>query len=309
MEPSALPDRLPPTGFTAEQARIAGVTRARSRAKDLLAPYTGTRVVRDATFRLRERCGLVLRLVRPDAFVCGPTAAVLHGMPLPDEMAGSVDSRVDVAVPPNCRAPRIRGIRGRVLAADVDDVDRRHGFRATTPERTWCDLAAELRLPALVAAGDHLISRDRPVTTPERLAAQVTRSRGRRGHRKLVAAMPLLSDAAESPKESETRVLVVTAGLPTPEVNVDVFDERGRFVARVDLLIREFRVVIEYEGDHHRTEKAQWRSDLARVGELESLGYVVIRVTAADLTSPAGLIARIERHLRRRGWQSASSGQ
>jgi hypothetical protein len=257
-------------------------------------------VVRTAPFGLVERSALVLSLLRPDAFVCGPTAAALHGMPLLGSAVAGVE-HVDIAVPPTCRAPRIRGVRGRALSVRPDEIDRRHGVRATTPERTWCDLASEFGLVALVAAGDHLIHRRYPLTTLAALAEHVDRTTGRRGHRNLVAALPLLSDAAESPKESQLRVLVVQAGLPVPEVNVEIFDEGGRFIARVDLLLRESRIILEYEGDHHRVDRAQWQRDIARVGELESLGFVVIRVTAGDLASPASLLARVERHLRRRG--------
>lgn len=309
MHPRPLPSNLPPSGFSTAQAARAGVTRARTRAADLDTPYARTRVVRSAPFGIVERSALVLSLIRPGAFVCGPTAAALHGIPLPSVSRAAVERRLDVAVPPTCRAPRIRGVRGRALTVRFDEIDLRHGVPATTPERTWCDLASELGLAALVAAGDHLLYRRDPLTTVAVLAEHVERSAGRRGHRRLVAALPLLSDAAESPKESELRVLVVQAGLPAPEVNVDIFNERGRFVARVDLLLRDARIVLEYEGDHHRVDRAQWQRDLARVGDLESLGYAVIRVTAADLASPSSLIARIERHLRRNGASGHASRQ
>jgi len=38
-----------------------------------------------------------------------------------------------------------------------------------------------------------------------------------------------------SPRESQVRCLLVDAGLPEPEPNVDVFDDHGRFIGCVDL--------------------------------------------------------------------------
>ncbi|MGL1521349.1 hypothetical protein ACSTIE_23430, partial [Vibrio parahaemolyticus] len=72
-------------------------------------------------------------------------------------------------------------------------------------------------------------------------------------------ALDLAVDGSESPKESALRVLLVMAGLPTPECNVEIFDG-SRFVARVDLLYRAARLVIEYDGDYHR-DPQQWSRD------------------------------------------------
>jgi very-short-patch-repair endonuclease len=87
------------------------------------------------------------------------------------------------------------------------------------------------------------------------------------------------------------------------EGNVEVFDGRGRFVARVDLLFRAYGEVLEYHGDHHRTDLRQWRHDRTREAELESLGLHVMEVTNADLATPRLLVARIARNLQRRGWR------
>ena len=78
---------------------------------------------------------------------------------------------------------------------------------------------------------------------------------------------------------------------PRPEVNVDITD-RGRFVARVDMLFREERLVVEYQGDYHR-DPEQWRRDEMRRAELESLGYRVTYVTAADLRDPEQLVPHL----------------
>jgi hypothetical protein len=146
------------------------------------------------------------------------------------------------------------------------DVTGRRGIRLTTPARTWCDLAPLLALGELVAAGDYLIFHERPIVSRADLAAAAEGHPGRRLRGKLQHALSLLSDRAESPKESILRVIVVTHGFPTPLVNVSIYDERGRFVARVDLLFEEYREIFEYQGDHHRTDIRQWRRDISRKG-------------------------------------------
>ncbi|HZW42285.1 MAG TPA: hypothetical protein VFE99_08270, partial [Agromyces sp.] len=74
-------------------------------------------------------------------------------------------------------------------------------------------------------------------------------------------------------------------------------------IARVDLLFQKYGEVVEYQGDHHRTDVVQWRRDRTRESELESHGLHVTEVTAADLARPRALVERVARNLRRQGWQ------
>jgi hypothetical protein len=134
------------------------------------------------------------------------------------------------------------------------------------------------------------------------LEAAVAAHPGRRWRSKLRRALELLDDHSESPKESELRVIVVTHGPPTPAANVELFDEQGRFVARVDLLFEDYRETLEYLGDGHRTDVRQWRKDQTRRADVESLGYHQTDVVADDLENVTALVRRIARNLRRRGW-------
>lgn len=65
----------------------------------------------------------------------------------------------------------------------------------------------------------------------------------------------------------------------------------------MDLAYEDQRIAVEYEGDHHRTDRAQWHKDVHRQGRLEDLGWRVIRVTASDLATPATLLTRVRRAL------------
>jgi hypothetical protein len=84
---------------------------------------------------------------------------------------------------------------------------------------------------------------------------------------------------------------MVLAGLPEPRCNITLGTE-DRPIGRVDLLLEAYRVILEYEGDHHRTDKWQWNVDISRVEEFTAEGYRVLRVTAAHLQQPRALLKR-----------------
>jgi len=147
----------------------------------------------------------------------------------------------------------------------------------------------------MVAVTDFLIARRRPLCTVDELAAQHAAAPRYPGARGRARALELCSTASESPRESELRTALVLAGLPMPECNVDIFDGR-RFVARVDILYRAQKLVVEYYGDHHR-DPNQWSADEIRRAELESLGYRVTVVTRRDFDDLPALAARVRRLL------------
>ncbi|WP_367147104.1 DUF559 domain-containing protein [Microbacterium proteolyticum] len=161
--------------------------------------------------------------------------------------------------------------------------------------RTWAELAELLDVGPLTAISDRLLACRDPLATRADLERMHRRFLGGRGSRRRRLAVDFADDRAESPRESELRVLLIQAGLPVPESNVEIFDGH-RFVARVDLLYRGARLVIEYDGDYHRDPR-QWSRDQSRRAELESLGYRVSVVTARDFDAPEALLMRIRRLL------------
>lgn len=302
-----LPESLPTTGFTITAARLAGVRPHRLDAADLKRPHWGVRVPMSGPGEFTHRCLALASALPADAFFSGVTAAALLGIPVPMRFAPAASPLLEVSVANPARAIRRPGVRGRKLQVRESDVDAWRVLRLTTPARTWCDLAPFMTLGELVAAGDFLIFHERPIVTQEELAAAAANHPGRRWRRKLRRALTLLSCFSESPKESELRVVVVTHGLPEPLVNVSIHTEGGRFVARVDLLFEDYGEILEYQGDHHRSDVRQWRRDRIRESELESMSYHVTEVVADDLADPAKLVRRIERNLRRRGWTGHAS--
>lgn len=235
----------------------------------------------------------------PDAFFSHGTAALLLGLPVPARLARLRPLHVGFVAP--ARALVARGISGHSISVGPDDLVDQGPLRLTGPARTWLDLARLLTLGELVAVGDHLLRRESPLVTAGELADAVEKYPSRSGIKRARTALPLLRARSESPRESVLRVIIVLAGLPEPECNYNIFDDAGRFLARGDLVYPEYKLLLEYQGDHHRTDRAQWRSDIRRVGRLEDNGWQVLQFTDDDLHDPAALVERIARRLRSRG--------
>jgi hypothetical protein len=95
---------------------------------------------------------------------------------------------------------------------------------------------------------------------------------------------------AESVGESRGRVKIAAAGLPAPELQVEMCDDFGLVVARVDFLFRAMRTIGEFDGRiKYRLagagsdlEEVLWR-EKRREDALRALGYEVVRFTWADL--------------------------
>jgi very-short-patch-repair endonuclease len=70
----------------------------------------------------------------------------------------------------------------------------------------------------------------------------------------------------------------------------------------------EFKVAVEYEGDHHRTSKKQWNRDIEKQRAYEAAGWVIVRLTSENLygrgISPRALVTRA---LRAAGWTPAGA--
>ncbi len=208
---------------------------------------------------------------------------------------------VHVSVVRPQRAPRNVGVVGHHLIARPRLVRLLDGLPVAEAAETWRQLARVLELDDLVAAGDWLLGKQVPDADRVRarlvdLAADPHRPH----HRRLTRAASLTRCGVRSAQETRLRLLLLRGGLPEPEVNADVLDERGDFLAECDLVFREQRVVVEYEGDGHR-ERRQFRKDVHRYERLQDLGWRVVRVTADDLEQrPAETVARIRKALAHR---------
>lgn len=292
------PRPLPPSArlpLTVRRARVAGLPAGRLRRADLEAPLRGVRWRRGTPRTPRNLAIAAAPLIPEGAVFSHQTAAILYGIPLPARFERSEDLHVTTPAP--ARAKQARGFAGHSRRLDPRERRVVSGVPVTSPARTWCDLAAILGTADLVAAGDHLLhDRERPAlaTRSELADALDGLPRGTVGVRRLREALPLLDGGSDSRRESLLRYELVTVGITWLQVNPTVHDRRGRRIGRVDLVDELRRTAIEYEGDQHRTDPAQWRRDVERHRRLMADGWLLIRVTASDdLRVMARDIARI----------------
>ena len=87
---------------------------------------------------------------------------------------------------------------------------------------------------------------------------------GRRGIARAREAVGLFDAGAQSPKESWSRVVLIRAGLPRPQTQIPVSNEFGQVIAYLDMGWEHVKVAVEYDGEQHRNDRAQYRWDLRR---------------------------------------------
>ncbi|MDT0158248.1 DUF559 domain-containing protein [Microbacterium sp. ARD32] len=296
----ALPAHLGQS-FTLQQASAAGVGRWRRDTVDLHRPFRGIRST-SAPQTFAETIACHRPGLKADQLYVGRTAVRLWGMPHPK--AWSPKEPVEIAVPPDRTPPRTAGVKGRRVAAHRFTTCRVDGSPVVDPITALFSCAQELAVDEAVILLDALMTSasnypdlqpGRPIVSAADVEERLAIWRSFPGHRTIRAALSRARPGVESPKESETRMLLVSSGLPEPVVQYEVRD-RQRVIARVDLAYPELRIAIEYEGDGHRSSKDQWRRDIQRQRELEDRGWIVIRLTQQDLGAGSrALLSRIRR--------------
>lgn len=296
MKRSPLPEELRGRAFVADEARNAGVPSRRLRAKDLARPYAGVRAPEampiDSTV---QRCLAYLPRLTGAQFFCGLTAAELWGFPLP-RRSGNLLLHVGAIAP--AREPRTPGVIGHRLSLTWDDLTMRGSLPVPHPAEVWAQLGSALGLDELIVAADHVLHAH--LADDDAIRAAIDRVR-RRGAVDLREAIAQARAGAESPKETETRLVLVRGGLPEPELNWELRDASGRLLARLDMAYPRHRVAVEYDGRQH-AERGQFERDADRWADIEANGWILIRVLAHHLAAPALVVTRTRRALLARGW-------
>ncbi|MBC7550908.1 MAG: hypothetical protein H7269_08440 [Cellulomonas sp.] len=164
------------------------------------------------------------------------------------------------------------------------------GVAVVHPAVAVVQAAAVAGVKAGVAAADAALAAGRVTKKDLEVALRIGRiGPGRADARTTV---DLADGLSESPGESWARVLFVSLGLPTPELQVEITDERGRLVGRVDFLFRAQRTIVEFDG-LVKYGGAQGRQALIaekrREDSLRALGYQMVRLTWRDLYDPPRL--------------------
>ncbi|KUI06988.1 hypothetical protein AU192_09535 [Mycobacterium lehmannii] len=223
---------------------------------------------------------------RGKAVLVGHSAAAMHGARwIPDDLPA------ELAHPNQPSPPGIVIHRG-VLAHD--EICLRGSIDCTTPARTAYDIGRRvpgdlgiMRIDALLNATGCTVAEVQGIAN---------RYPGARGIRELRATMDLVDGGAESPKETELRLLLVRDGLPRPATQIRVGNRR------IDMGWCQWKVGVEYDGVQHWTSPDIHAGDIERLEFLAAQGWLIVRVSARHLRCQrAEIVRRVREALRSRG--------
>jgi hypothetical protein len=219
---------------------------------------------------------------------CMGTAAALYGFDIDNT------SRVHILDP----GVRMRPSRSLMVHQRIGAPLRRvEGRLATAPAWTVIEVARALRRPRALAILDAALHVG--ACTAAELRATIAQQKGRRGIVKVRELIGCADGRAESPMESEARLVFLDARLPIPELQYAIVDRYGR-VWRVDFAWPEAFLVAEYDSIEWHVGRERMLHDRLKTARLQECGFTTIPMTVDDIRrDPIGLTDRVNYHLQR----------
>lgn len=268
-------------------ARLAHVGNRRTfGAHDWWVPHRGVRLPAGARAP-RDLIDAALAAAPSSAVVSGLSAAVLWDVPIPMRL---LSHPVELTMPPGGFHIARPGVRCRRRLLHPDHVTTHQGRRVISTVRLVIDVGEHLAVPDIVAVADDLLRRHLVDRAP--LVHWAHRLRRRQGIRAVREALEYMDPRSESPRESAMRYHLWRHGYTDLQPNVDIHDSRGRFIARGDLVDRQRRIVVEYDGDHHLSRAGQ-SIDASRRLALTAAGWFHVTIVSEDVSRPARLLAKV----------------
>lgn len=284
MTPIKLPDRP----FTWAQAKELGIPRryldacvAERRAIRL---FQGVYVCSDVELTDMVRAQAAALVTSPFAVLCDRTAAWVHGV---DTL-----EYYELEIPPPLETYVLRGhsrVTRKGCAGGERDLLPRdicviEGVRVTTKLRTAMDLGCKLQRRDGLGVLDRFLKQG---VSRGQMEAEEPRYAGRRGVVQLRQLIPMADPRAESPGESWTRLEILDAGIPAPDLQHWIYIN-GIPTYRLDLPWPKSKVCVEYDGEEfHRKTEEQREHDRKRRKWLREHGWTVIVVTKDSFTNEA----------------------
>ena len=194
--------------------------------------------------------------------------------------------------------------RGALLA---DDVVIRNGIPVSTATRTCVEITTVTDVERALVVVNGMLHAE--ATTVEELAVWAQAARHWPHSLTTDLVLRLCDRRIESAGETRFFYLCWRQHLPHPTPQVNVYDEQGRLVARVDFLWEDFGVFVEFDGrekyEKFRRPGETLEQFLMREKKREELicqltGWVCIRVSWSDLSAPDLLGRRIRKILESR---------
>jgi hypothetical protein len=278
--------------FVGTEALRAGSLTARELRRSCIRVYRNVYLRRGVELNAESRALAAWLWSGKQAVVAGNSAAALLGAKWVDAQAAA-----ELVFGRKRPPPLIVTRNETLLSGEVVTVN---GIPVTSPSRTAFDLGRRPGLQTAVIRIDAL-ARATGVMVDD-VNALLDVHHGARGVKQLKRVLTLVDAGAESPQETRTRLLVIAAGLPRPHTQIEVLNDWGRVLARIDMGWPEVKVGIEYDGSQHWTDSRVRTNDIDRTAELQRRGWILIRVSADLLRyRPDVVISRVRDALHSRG--------
>lgn len=257
--------------FTTAEAMQLGMTpsalKHAVRSGTLLSPRRGTYLRADAA---PELAAVAAHKVIVKSVISVGSAVLLYGLPL----LGVEPAEPVLTLPPGLGGdhPGVQVYRARLRRRDVV---RLGDALVTSVARTCIDFARHEPLDHAVAVIDAALHRR--LTTRAELEDVLRFCWNWPGIRRAQHAVALADGRAESPLESISRLVIARLGLPAPEPQTWIYDERGVLVGRSDFYWDELGVIGEADGRLKYREDDAFPKEKVRQEEFEDLNLVVVR--------------------------------
>lgn len=231
------------------------------------------------------RAATALLWAGEETVLTGHTSAWLHGCTAADQGTIHVLSSYDR------RARKRPGIAFHNGSLDKVDIGTVHGLRVVglpfAIAEILCTAPRATALACVDQALAHAPSQDR-ARVREEIGHRLDTRLDPRGRRRGWAVLELATGMPESPAESALLLAVVDGGLPVPVAQHPILDIEGRERYRLDFAWPDPKIALEYDG--YAAHEGRSERDAARDQDLARRGWLVIRVTAADLRDPVRFI-------------------
>lgn len=244
----------------------------------------------------RRRCRQFATRMHESDFFSHSTALILHGAPTPDAW----DEVIHVSAIRPRNPARTKTVVSHRLATREPASQRVAGLLLEAPDRAWVQASAHLCDVELIVAADFLVARRRRLATIDQLRAEASRARCAR----LQPLLDRVREGSESPRETKLRLELTDAGLPEPELALELIRPDGGLAARLDLAYPAYRVAVEYDGRQHAEDVYQFARDADRWRDIAELDWQLVRILHHHLTpDPSVAVDLVRRALVRAGWR------
>ncbi len=194
-------------------------------------------------------------------------------------------------------------VRHQLRPAEGLTVHRRDGAPLTmlngrpTTSASWTaiEVARTLRRPRALATLDAALrSGHCDAAALSRAAADHS---GRRGIVVVRDLLELADGRAESPMESEARLVMIDGGLPPPDLQYQIIDGRGR-LQRFDFAWPDRLLAAEYDSEQWHAGADAWRRDREKWAAVQEIGWTVVPILRDDVrVRQREFVDRMWRHL------------